>query len=152
MRWKTRSRTETERSRTWKAALAASVGLTALALALPTQARAPEAPSPGIVAPPPVEAVGAPSRVLDKPPRVRRYTQARYPEIARQAGVEGFVVVQATVDRSGRVADAVVVSSDSALLDEAALEAVRQWLFHPAERSGVAVRAVVRAPLEFRLR
>jgi protein TonB len=50
-----------------------------------------------------------------------------YPEEARRRGEEGRVTVRFTVDRSGRVVEAAIVSaSGSALLDEAALGLLRQ--------------------------
>ena len=50
-----------------------------------------------------------------------------YPDEARRRGEEGRVAVRFTVDRSGRVVEAAIVSaSGSALLDEAALGLLRQ--------------------------
>ena len=42
-------------------------------------------------------------------------------------------------------------SSGHALLDKAALKAVRQWLFKPAKRDGQAVLAMVDLPVHFKL-
>ncbi len=53
-----------------------------------------------------------------------------YPEQARERGEEGNVSVRFTVDRSGRVVRAAIVqASGSSLLDEAALELLRQAVF-----------------------
>jgi protein TonB len=53
-----------------------------------------------------------------------------YPEEAQRRGDEGNVSVRFTVDRSGRVVDAAIVTaSSSALLNEAALKLVRQAVF-----------------------
>lgn len=73
-----------------------------------------------------------------------------YPELAREAGVEGTVVVLALVDLDGRVRDTVLKSSVP-MLDEAARTAVRQWRFTPALTNRHAVRVWVAVPVRFRL-
>ena len=56
----------------------------------------------------------------------------RYPQLAKQQGVEGEVLVAYDVDESGRVSNARVVRSvPSGVFDEAALAAVRSWRFNP---------------------
>ena len=72
-----------------------------------------------------------------------------YPDIARQAGVEGTVVVQALVGTDGRVRDMRIVRSIP-MLNGAALEAVRQWRFKPAATGGKPVAAWVSVPIPFR--
>ncbi len=55
-----------------------------------------------------------------------------YPTAARQAGVEGLVVVRYDVTQEGNVINAVVAESEPAgVFDEAALAAVRSWHFNP---------------------
>lgn len=59
-------------------------------------------------------------------------TGATYPPEAREAGVEGFVVVRYDVDAEGRVINArVVESTPRGVFDEAALAAVTRWRFRP---------------------
>jgi TonB family protein len=67
-----------------------------------------------------------------------------YPDEARAAGVQGVVVVEITVDATGRVSDARVLRS-MPMLDRAALDAVKQWEFRPTvlEGSPVAVKMTV---------
>ncbi len=65
-----------------------------------------------------------------KPPRPVRRIEPAYPEIARQARVEGVVILEATTDIYGRVV-AVRVLRSIPLLDEAAVDAVRQWVYEP---------------------
>lgn len=75
-----------------------------------------------------------------------------YPRQARLKGWEGTVVLAVTVGPDGRCRSlAVARSSGFALLDRAALEAVRQWRFEPARRNGLAVEAVAEVPVTFRL-
>ena len=70
-----------------------------------------------------------------KPPRLVRRVEPDYPEIARQARREGVVILEATTDVHGRVT-AVRVLRSIALLDAAAVEAVRQWVYEPLVING----------------
>jgi protein TonB len=85
----------------------------------------------------------------DKPPRAIRVVPPAYPSDAFERNVEGTVVLEVLVDSHGRVLEARVLSSIPAL-DAAALEIVRQWLFSPAVKNGIAVTTIVRAPVTFR--
>lgn len=76
--------------------------------------------------------------------------QAEYPQLAREAGVDGTVLVDALIRRDGTVEKANVVKSIP-MLDGAALEAVRQWRFRPILRGGTVLRAWVRIPVKFSL-
>jgi TonB family protein len=67
-----------------------------------------------------------------------------FPPIAIKSGIQGTVVVEATVDREGRVVNARVVESVP-LLDQSAINAVRQWQFDPATVTGDRVLLTVRA-------
>jgi protein TonB len=71
---------------------------------------------------------------------------------AREQGLEGVVVLSVLVRHDGRVEDArVAISSGARVLDEAALAAVRTWLFAPATRGGHPVESVVEVPVKFAL-
>ena len=75
-----------------------------------------------------------------------------YPPLARRRGEEGQVLLRVLVSIGGRAAQLELQqSSGSALLDEAAQAAVRQWKFVPAQRGGVAVESRVLVPIVFRL-
>ena len=73
-----------------------------------------------------------------------------YPDAARAAGVQGTVMVQALVDRKGLVRDTRVVLSVP-MLDDAAVEAVKQWIFRPALANGAPVAVWVAIPVHFSL-
>jgi protein TonB len=76
-----------------------------------------------------------------------------YPELARQRGQEGRVVLLAHVDERGAVEEVHVQSgSGYDLLDRAAVNAVRRWRFKPARRAGADVAGRVLVPVEFHLR
>jgi len=81
---------------------------------------------------------------------LRRPTPA-YPETALRDGISGNVVLEITVDRQGRVGEAVVVDepSGSAALARAALRAVRQWRFAPFTVDGRAVTHRTTVVFEF---
>ena len=80
------------------------------------------------------------------------YERVHYPEMAKQAGLEGKVIVQFVVDREGRVQDPTVLRSIHTLLDEAALEAVRGLRFHPGKQRDRPVSVKMSLPIAFRLR
>ncbi|HOW44692.1 MAG TPA: energy transducer TonB [Candidatus Aminicenantes bacterium] len=78
------------------------------------------------------------------PPRLIRKVSPAYPPAAIAARVAGAVVVAAATDVYGRVSEARVVSGHP-LLNAAAVEAVREWLYEPYLVNGVpkAVRFTV---------
>jgi len=74
-----------------------------------------------------------------RPPRLIRRVPPVYPEIARQARVEGVVEVECVTDITGRVTGVRLVRSIP-LLDQAAIDAVRQWFMNPwSSTAGPAV-------------
>jgi protein TonB len=75
-----------------------------------------------------------------------------YPELARQAGIEGQVVVAALVDTDGSIISAEVMkSSGNQSLDQAALEAAYRAKFTPARQRDKPVRVQVSIPYRFSL-
>lgn len=64
-------------------------------------------------------------------------TQTRpvYPSLARQARIQGTVVLHAIIDKEGKVAQLEVVSGHP-LLVQSALEAVKQWRYKPTQLNG----------------
>lgn len=55
----------------------------------------------------------------------------KYPEIAREAGSEGDVLLRVLVGKDGRVAD-VHVDQSNPMFDQSATDAARKWVFKPA--------------------
>jgi periplasmic protein TonB len=76
-----------------------------------------------------------------RPPKLIHRVEPVYPEIARQARVGGIVIIEATTDIYGRVASLKVLRSIP-LLDQAAIDAVRQWVYEPMIING-RPRAVI---------
>jgi len=103
-------------------------------------------------APPPPPPGGGDFFVFDKAPKPKKLVKPEYPALARSADIEGTVVLKITVDERGRVVRAVVIQTTAqGIFDDAALAAVKQWLFEPAEQSGNKVKATITIPLEFSL-
>ena len=71
-----------------------------------------------------------------------------YPAIAQSARVAGVVTIEATIGPDGKVIDAKVVRSIP-LLDQAALDAVRQWEYTPTLLNGVPVPVLVTVTINF---
>ena len=83
-----------------------------------------------------------------RPPiRIKEVTPL-YPAIAQSARVQGDVVIEATIDEEGKVADARVVKSVP-LLDQAALDAVQQWEYRPSLLNGVPTPVVTTVTVKF---
>ncbi len=74
----------------------------------------------------------------------------KYPELAKIAHVEGPVILQAVVAKSGRVA-AVKVLSGHRLLRKAAVNAVRDWRYRPYLADGRPVDVATIITLDFKL-
>jgi len=75
-----------------------------------------------------------------------------YPPRCLRMGIEGRVKVRVLVGENGRPQEVTIgESSGESALDQAALEAVREWRFEPAKRNGVPVRAWAVVPVEFKL-
>lgn len=106
--------------------VAADVGNT-LAADPSTARRSPGPP------PPPVFSPTAPDVV---PPKVLRPVQAPYPRAASEAGVSGKVLLLLTIDEQGRVTKARILRRLGFGLDEAAVEAVKQFTFSPGTVDG----------------
>lgn len=104
-----------------------------------------------------VESKPAPVRepAPSTPPSAAAYLnnpEPAYPTRARREGLEGTVALNILVTKEGRPERVEIKqSSGAAILDNAALEAVRQWRFVPAKRAGEQVEAWVIVPLVFRL-
>ncbi|MCX7879748.1 MAG: energy transducer TonB [Ignavibacteria bacterium] len=75
-----------------------------------------------------------------------------YPEMARKAGIEGQVVIRVLVDKTGKPKRAVVQSSDSEMLNQAAIDAVMKSTFTPAIQNGQPIMCWVSIPIRFKLR
>lgn len=76
-----------------------------------------------------------------------------YPRDARKRGFNGTVVLSVFVDESGRVKNlSMFTSSGFRILDDAALNAVKNWLFEPGMKGNRKAAMWVRVPIRFELK
>jgi protein TonB len=85
-------------------------------------------------------AVISPRKIKDVPPV--------YPTAARVAGVSGTVIVQIVLDETGKVGGATIVRSIP-LLDQAAIDCVKQWQFTPALANGSPIPSTMVVTVTF---
>jgi periplasmic protein TonB len=74
-----------------------------------------------------------------------------YPQLARQARVQGVVVLEAVIAKDGSVQSLRVVTGH-ALLNQAAIDAVREWRYRPTMLNGEPVEVVTTITVTFTLR
>ena len=76
-----------------------------------------------------------------------------YPRIARESGWEGTVLIRVAVQPDGSPESVRIRrSSGHAVLDNAAVEAVKKWRFSPAKDGNIPIRSIVEIPINFDLR
>lgn len=78
-------------------------------------------------------------------------TDPVYPKVALDGGVAGVVVIEVTIGADGSVTDARIVRSVP-LLDEAALDAVKQWKYERTIKDGVAIPVRMTVTVNFSVR
>ena len=83
-----------------------------------------------------------------KPPRLVSSVLPVYPPVARDAGIEGDVVIDTTIDKVGKVTSMKVVSGPP-MLRQAALEALRQWKYEPSKLNGEPVPVQMTVTIRF---
>jgi TonB family protein len=109
--------------------------------------RPPPPPPPASVAP-----AGRAYRVggeIREPKRIKNVTPV-YPEIAKQARVQGVVILEATISPRGDVTS-VRVLRGIPLLDQAAIDAVKQWVYSPTLLNGVPVPVIMTVTVNYKL-
>ena len=104
-------------------------------------------------APPPVpSAPSIPIRLSAgvTPPVKIKDVRPAYTELALRAGAQGTVVIEAIISTDGKVINARVLRSVP-LLDEAALDAVRQWVYTPGRLNAQPVAIIMTVTVTFAL-
>jgi protein TonB len=99
-------------------------------------------------APPPVQAVRVGGQI--KEPKKLKDIKPTYPDIAKQARVQGIVILECTISPQGKVTD-VKILRGIPLLDQAAVDAVKQWVYTPTLLNGVPVPVIMTVTVNFRL-
>jgi protein TonB len=109
-----------------------------------------------IAGPPPPPPAPPPQKPLRVGSSIRRPMKVRnvdpvYSPLAQMAKIQGLVIIEATIGPDGRVVDARILRS-LPMLDQSALDAVRQWEFTPTLLNGVAVPVVMTVTVNFTLK
>ncbi len=119
------------------ASIAAVIGCLAVPLVARDTQQPYRAKDPGIVA-----------------PSVVKSPNPRYPEEAREKRIQGMVQLDAVVLADGTVGDVTITKSldDTYGLDEAAVAALKQWLFNPGQKDGKPVPVLVSVEMSFTLK
>jgi len=86
----------------------------------------------------------------DEPPKRIKMTRPKYPKGALKKGIEGRVIVELVIDRTGHVSHTHVLRSIPDL-DAAALKCVKAWIYKPGTKGGQPVPTVVAAQVDFRI-
>ena len=86
---------------------------------------------------------------IKAPTKVKNVSPA-YPIHAQEAKVQGVVIIEARIERDGTVSRARVLRSIP-MLDDAAVEAVRQWEFTPTLMNGAPVPVMMTVTVNFTL-
>lgn len=84
-----------------------------------------------------------------KAPKAIKKTFAKYPEIAKQKKLEGVVSLSVLVSETGKVLEVKVTKSAHQILDDAAVNTVKEWVFEPATKKGVPVKVWIPVSMAF---
>jgi TonB family protein len=85
-----------------------------------------------------------------KPPVIINRVEPIYPALAKESRISGIVILEVVIDHTGVVKDARVLKPLPFGLDQAALDAVKQWTFRPAMLNGQAVDVLFNITINFR--
>jgi TonB family protein len=84
-------------------------------------------------------------------PKIVQRVNPKYPQEARDKRIAGVVIVEALVSREGDVRESKVLKPLPYGLDQAAVDAVKQWKFRPATYQGQPVDVLANFPVSFKL-
>jgi len=92
--------------------------------------------------------------IVEEKPAVLSGPTLQFPELLRQAQIQGRVLVQAIIDTLGRAEppSVKVLQSPNPGFDQSAKSYVVKALFRPARVHGRAVRVLIQIPIDFRLK
>ena len=77
--------------------------------------------------------------------------QPAYTELARKARIQGVVIVEAVIDKEGRVTNVRILKGLPMGLDQSAVDVVKSWRFQPATLNGRPVSVYYSLTVNFRL-
>jgi TonB family protein len=103
----------------------------------------------GVVPPPPPAVPPLRLGGMVRPPKLISSVLPEYPSIAKSNGIEGKVVVDASISPAGNVVGAKVISGPP-MLRPPALDALRRWKYQPGMLNGEPVAAEITVTIDFR--
>jgi|HubBroStandDraft_6_1064221.scaffolds.fasta_scaffold00680_6 TonB family protein len=119
-----------------------------------SDAALPDLPSSGNVSapPPPVVVPEQPLKVGGnvKEPRLITFKQPSYPLVAKEAHIQGDILVSTQIDKAGNVVHMQVISGPT-MLRQPALDALRQWKYAPSTLNGQPVSVEMQVTIKFRM-
>ena len=91
---------------------------------------------------------------VDQIPQLLHSVTPKYPELPKEAGLTGYVVIEVIVSSKGDVKQASVVSSEgvSIVMRESALESVRAFMFQPGLRKSDPIECKMEVVANFDLK
>ena len=90
--------------------------------------------------------------VCDTPPKPKSTFNVKYPKMAIKEGLQGRTVVRVKVSKDGKTIETVIIeSSGHRVLDEAAVESIKEVIWIPGSDKGKVVEAWVAVPVDFKL-
>jgi TonB family protein len=104
----------------------------------------------GLPGPPPPPGPMRVGGIIKEPARTKHVPPV-YPPIAQQAKIQGVVIVEAIIGTDGKVREARILRPVP-MLDQAALDAVRQWEYEPTLLAGQPVAVVMTITVTFTLK
>jgi len=88
---------------------------------------------------------------LSDKPEVIKQGKIEYPELARKAGIEGRVTVKVLINTKGDVEKVEVVKGHP-MLNDAAVDAAKEWKFKPGKQRDRFVKVWMNIPIDFKLK
>jgi TonB family protein len=85
-------------------------------------------------------------------PTVIRRVEPAYPRAMLLGRINGVVVLQCIIDKSGRIREVRVDRSSLAAFEQPAIDAVQQWLFKPGTLNGQPVDVIFELTVKFQVR
>ena len=86
-----------------------------------------------------------------KQPELVKKVEPPYPELARRSKIQGVVILEAVITKEGNVEEVKVLRSLHPMMDQAAVNAVKQWKYKPAMLNGRPVKVYFTVTVNFKL-
>ena len=84
-------------------------------------------------------------------PQLIKKVEPPYPELARRSKIQGVVILEAVITKEGNVEEVKVLRSLHPMMDQAAVNAVKQWKYKPAMLNGKPVKVYFTVTVNFKL-